>query len=252
MSPDTPQTGRSARGLSNLPRAVWVAGGLMSLVTAGLAGALVMQSPSPSTSSAAPSTPQALTSGAPSMTVPPMRVAAGPSAPFSPLPGAAPAPVARPLPPAPHSVSSARRATQPLQTTHAAACLSCGTVESVSAVRVKGEGTGLGAVAGGVLGGVLGHQIGGGNGKTAATVLGAIGGGVAGNEVERRTRGETTYDVHVRMEDGSRRVIRQAQAVAVGASVVVEAGRVRVARDRSQPDAPVRALRTSNSNGQRS
>lgn len=43
-------------------------------------------------------------------------------------------------------------------------CLDCGVVESVRAVEVKGQGSGLGAVAGGVAGALLGNQIGNGNG----------------------------------------------------------------------------------------
>ena len=116
-------------------------------------------------------------------------------------------------------------------------CSSCGTVESVSTVKLKGQGSGLGAVAGGVLGGVVGHQVGGGNGKTAMTVLGAVGGGFAGNEVERRVRSETAFDLHIRMEDGSRRTIRQPQAIAAGTRVVVEGNRVRVTTDGARPRA---------------
>jgi len=41
-----------------------------------------------------------------------------------------------------------------------------------------------GTVIGGVAGGVLGHQIGGGSGKTIATVLGAAGGAYAGNQAQ--------------------------------------------------------------------
>lgn len=41
----------------------------------------------------------------------------------------------------------------------------------------------VGAVAGGALGGVLGHQIGGGSGKTVATVGGAVLGTLAGQKV---------------------------------------------------------------------
>jgi uncharacterized protein YcfJ len=41
----------------------------------------------------------------------------------------------------------------------------------------------VGAVAGGALGGVLGHQIGGGSGKTVATVGGAVLGTIAGQKV---------------------------------------------------------------------
>ena len=41
-------------------------------------------------------------------------------------------------------------------------------------------GTAIGAVAGGL----LGHMVGGGKGKTLATVAGAVGGGYAGNRIE--------------------------------------------------------------------
>jgi outer membrane lipoprotein SlyB len=58
-------------------------------------------------------------------------------------------------------------------------------------------------VTGAVLGGVLGNQVGGGNGRKLATVAGAVGGGYAGNEVEKRARGTTTYQVRVRMDNGS-------------------------------------------------
>jgi outer membrane lipoprotein SlyB len=88
----------------------------------------------------------------------------------------------------------------------AAICNSCGRVETVSAIQHEApqQTSGLGVAAGAVLGGLLGNQVGGGNGRTLATVAGAVGGGVAGNEVERRTRhGSTTYQVRVRMDDGS-------------------------------------------------
>ncbi len=105
---------------------------------------------------------------------------------------------------------------------------SCGVVDSVKAVKVKGQGTGAGAVVGGVLGGVVGHQMGGGTGKTAMTVLGAIGGGVAGNEVEKRARAETVYQVHLRMDDGSQRTVTLKQApVAKGDRVAVEGQNLR-------------------------
>lgn len=42
-------------------------------------------------------------------------------------------------------------------------------------------GTAIGAVAGGL----LGHMVGGGKGKTLATVAGAVGGGYAGNRIEK-------------------------------------------------------------------
>lgn len=109
----------------------------------------------------------------------------------------------------------------------ASVCATCGRVESVSAVRQKGEGTGLGVVGGAVVGGLLGSQIGGGSGKNVATVLGAVGGGVAGNEVEKRARATTAYQVRVRMEDGTLRTVTQGSAPAVGQKVKVEGSTLR-------------------------
>lgn len=82
-------------------------------------------------------------------------------------------------------------------------CYDCGRVESVRAVQIAAQPSGLGVVAGAVLGGVLGNQVGGGDGKKLATVAGAVGGGYAGNEIEKRTRKAGAYEVRVRMEDGN-------------------------------------------------
>ncbi len=84
-------------------------------------------------------------------------------------------------------------------------CYDCGRVESVNAVQIAANPSGVGVVAGAVLGGVLGNQVGGGNGKKLATVAGAVGGGFAGNEIEKRTRKTGAYEVRVRMEDGNSR-----------------------------------------------
>jgi outer membrane lipoprotein SlyB len=72
-----------------------------------------------------------------------------------------------------------------------------------------------------VLGAVVGNQVGGGDGKSLATILGAVGGGMAGNAVEKKMKKVTQYDVTVRMEDGSRRTLRQTTPPAVGSAVVV-------------------------------
>lgn len=104
----------------------------------------------------------------------------------------------------------------------AATCARCGVVESVQAVKLKGEASGVGAVAGGVLGGVVGNQFGSGNGRAAMTVLGAVGGGVAGHEVEKNVKAKTVFNVKLRMDDGTTRTVQQAQAPAVGARVQVE------------------------------
>ncbi|HYD79325.1 MAG TPA: glycine zipper 2TM domain-containing protein [Paucimonas sp.] len=84
-------------------------------------------------------------------------------------------------------------------------CSNCGRIESIETIRQQAQPSGLGVAAGAVLGGVLGNQIGDGNGRKLATIAGAVGGGYAGNEIEKRTRGTTTYKIRVRMEDGSTR-----------------------------------------------
>lgn len=88
-------------------------------------------------------------------------------------------------------------------------CADCGIVESIQPVQAKGEGSGIGVVAGGVLGGVLGHQVGKGTGKDLATIGGAVLGGIAGNQVEKNVRSSTRYEVTLRMDDGSRRVVTE-------------------------------------------
>ena len=112
--------------------------------------------------------------------------------------------------------------------TLAAACNSCGVVESVRAVEVKGQGSGLGVIAGGITGALLGNGIGQGNGRTAATVLGAAGGAYAGNEIEKNTKKHTSYRIRVRMNDNSIRTLyqREAPGVSSGDRVKVVDGTV--------------------------
>jgi outer membrane lipoprotein SlyB len=106
----------------------------------------------------------------------------------------------------------------------APACTNCGTISAIREVDKKGEGTGLGAIGGAVIGGVLGNQIGRGKGKTIATVGGAAGGAYAGHQIEKSARSTKTWNVTVRMDDGSDRTIAlgSAPALAVGDQVRVE------------------------------
>ncbi|MBC8745367.1 outer membrane lipoprotein SlyB [Paraburkholderia sp. WC7.3g] len=80
-----------------------------------------------------------------------------------------------------------------------------GEVVAVNAVQQPEPTTGLGAVGGAVAGGLLGNQVGGGRGRVLATIAGAVGGGFAGNGIEHAVRKETSYQVQVRMQDGSYR-----------------------------------------------
>lgn len=128
-----------------------------------------------------------------------------------------------------HAATAGGAAAPSAKPSPVAACPHCGTVESVQAVRQKGQGTGVGAVAGAVLGGVVGHQFGSGSGRTAMTAIGAVGGGVAGNEVERRSRAVTRFKVQVRMDDGSHRSFWRNDSLAVGTRVVAEGKSLRLA-----------------------
>lgn len=126
--------------------------------------------------------------------------------------GAAKPAAAKPVAPKPQSTAEYSKA--PVQVASApvaiAKCIDCGVIESTREVETKGEGSGIGAVGGAVVGGVLGHQVGGGRGKDAATVIGAVGGVVAGNEIEKRMKSTKSYDVTVRLDDGSARVVHEA------------------------------------------
>ncbi|OIR03843.1 hypothetical protein GALL_140240 [mine drainage metagenome] len=107
-------------------------------------------------------------------------------------------------------------------------CASCGTVASIRMVEIKGDATGLGAVAGGVTGAVVGNRMGRGNGNAIMTLLGAAGGAMAGNEIERNVKKRYRYHVTVRMDDGSFRTVSQASvpSVRVGEHVRVINGAV--------------------------
>jgi outer membrane lipoprotein SlyB len=89
-----------------------------------------------------------------------------------------------------------------------AACTECGVVESVRAIERKGDGGMAGTYAGAVVGN---QEIGGGR---TGTVAGA--GGFAGGEIERNMNTRITYQVRVRMNDGSHRNHYQAAPPKVG------------------------------------
>ena len=80
-----------------------------------------------------------------------------------------------------------------------------------------------------MIGGLLGNQVGGGNGRKAMTVVGAVGGGLAGHEIEKHARGETVYQVRVRMDNGTTRTVTVKNPPATGARVIVEGQSLRAA-----------------------
>ena len=211
-------------------------GGAVGLVAlTAIATTLAVRSPSPPEAGARNGAPTALMA----LNTPSVKggAAAPPEAPADFPEKMAPPSAAKPertnsTAPAPHAapkpVHVQRGTVQAAPTQRVASvCGTCGKVESVAAVKQKGEGTGIGVVGGAVVGGLLGSQVGGGNGKNVATVLGAVGGGVAGNEVEKRARATTMYQVRVRMDDGSIRTVTQSSAPAVGQKVTVEGSTLR-------------------------
>ena len=93
----------------------------------------------------------------------------------------------------------------------AATCSNCGVVESTREITTAAQGSGVGAVGGAVVGGVLGHQVGGGRGRDVATVLGALGGAFAGNHIEGQVKASHSYEIVVRLDDGSIRTLHQSE-----------------------------------------
>ena len=109
-----------------------------------------------------------------------------------------------------------------------------GVVQSIELVQqpVATSGVGAGTIAGAVVGGILGHQVGGGNGNTAATVLGAAGGAYAGHTLEKNqqaAQATSVYKFTLRMSDGNNQVFTQTSNVdiRVGDRVQIDNGVLR-------------------------
>lgn len=130
----------------------------------------------------------------------------GPSTPsYAPPAARQPVVPARPAAEAPRSIAQV-----------APACRNCGVVDSIREIKVKGEGTGVGAVGGAVVGGLLGNMVGAGRGKALATVAGAVGGGLGGNAIEKNVRSTVEHRMVVRLDDGTTRAFTQANPFPYG------------------------------------
>ena len=107
-------------------------------------------------------------------------------------------------------------------------CTSCGVITAITPVKTEGKGTAIGVVAGGLAGLIVGNQIGGGNGKTIAKVAGAAGGAYVGNKIEKKVRAETSYELKIKLDDGSETTVTQEQEpkLAVGDAVRIVDGAV--------------------------
>jgi outer membrane lipoprotein SlyB len=183
----------------------------------------------PTAAPAAPVAPpaQAL---APQYAAPP---AASPAQPYAPQ-AVAPAPprMAEPAPAAPSTPERAHRH-RPAQLASAGPnwCANCGNIESVRTITTRAHGSGLGAAGGAVLGGLLGNQVGSGSGRQLATVAGAVGGAVVGNQVEGNMKATHSYEIRVRLDDGTLRTFHQSNPPAwrTGERVRIVKGHLRPA-----------------------
>jgi outer membrane lipoprotein SlyB len=88
-------------------------------------------------------------------------------------------------------------------------CGNCGNVESIRQIATRAQGSGVGAAGGAILGGLLGNQVGSGHGRQLATVAGAVGGAVVGNQVEGNMKANHSYEIRVRLDDGTLRTFHQ-------------------------------------------
>jgi len=111
-----------------------------------------------------------------------------------------------------------------------------GVVQSIDLVQQQtaagSSNIGAGTIAGAVVGGILGHQVGGGNGNTAATVLGAAGGAYAGHTLEKNQQATQTvnaYKFTVRLANGTYQAFTQTTNVdiRVGDRVQIDNGLLR-------------------------
>lgn len=86
-----------------------------------------------------------------------------------------------------------------------------GSVHAIDLIRHENNsGIGVGAIAGAVIGGLIGHQVGDGNGNTAATVIGAAGGALIGHQIEQQNKPQgDQFRLTIRMENGAYQTLIQ-------------------------------------------
>jgi outer membrane lipoprotein SlyB len=124
----------------------------------------------------------------------------------------APAPQYAPAEPAPAPKVTHKSTKVASNDTGSNWCSSCGNIESIRQIKTRAQGSGVGAAGGAILGGLLGNQLGGGHGRQLATVAGAVGGAVVGNQVEGNMKADVSYEIRVRLDDGTLRTFHQHSA----------------------------------------
>ncbi|HST44242.1 MAG TPA: peptidoglycan-associated outer membrane lipoprotein precursor [Luteimonas sp.] len=94
-------------------------------------------------------------------------------------------------------------------------CYDCGVVTRIDQRSRGGTApNATGAVLGGIVGAVAAREIAGRNTdsdgrRNNATAAGAVGGALAGNAIQNRQQAQSTYDVHVRLDNGQMTVVSQ-------------------------------------------
>ena len=215
-------------GTGGIHRGVWIGGALMGLTIVALATTLVVKNndaiSEPVASTPAPLVATADTAMTPGEPVAPQSSVANPPVVVTPVHEAT-----RPV----HHVAPRNEANanswndEPQRVASVPVCATCGVIDGYSAVQVRGQNNGVGAVAGGLGGALVGSKIAGRGNHSVGGVIGAIGGGLLGNAIESHERVATVYDVRVRMADGSMRTVRQSSVPNVGQRVSVDGNTLR-------------------------
>lgn len=106
-----------------------------------------------------------------------------------------------------------------------------GVVTRIQVMNDSSRKIGSGTILGAVLGAFIGNQVGGGNGRAAATGIGALGGALVGHKIEKRGRRRNEfYRVSVRFDGARSRQFdyRDIGELRVGDQVQVERGGLRL------------------------
>ncbi|MCD5327060.1 glycine zipper 2TM domain-containing protein [Chromobacterium piscinae] len=162
-----------------------VLGGGIALGAVGVAGIQAMKSSKPETAIVA-SAPLAQASAPAIQALAPSAASStlAQPAPQASTPVAAAAPQPKPAPKPVHATHAKILGVTPIREAGTEPKQVCHQEQVVHQAPVQDENRIAGSVLGGVVGGLLGNQVGGGNGKKAATVIGALAGGYAGNRVQ--------------------------------------------------------------------
>ena len=87
--------------------------------------------------------------------------------------------------------------------------LKMGQIESVKSVEIKGQKSGVGALAGGAIGGIAASNIGGGRGSLVAAIVGAVAGGIVGDKIDENINTLNGQELTIRLSNDTLIVVTQ-------------------------------------------